>query len=164
MLLEIILLVVSFVAAIVSVAFIIGITVSHISDKVELKIKEENDYKDIEISRSVVNECWQETKPHLVWAIVVFIISSLTLISCLVIFTKKETIGVYNELEYDVEGIVSTYLDSNNNVKYKTDNSGITYIKIEKYVNVDNKYEITVYNYIKPKDFYDNKFNIFKKE
>ena len=76
------------------------------------------------------------------------IIGLILFVASLSQFIKTETIGVYNEYEYDIQAVMND-LPKSDKIYYDTDESGITYVKVEKYIYpVERQYRITVYNYI----------------
>lgn len=74
------------------------------------------------------------------------IVSCGLFIFCLCATEKKETIGIYNEYEYDIKAMLCDL--PKDKIIYKTDGSRMAYIKIEKYVfPISHQYYVTIYNY-----------------
>lgn len=85
-------------------------------------------------------------KKYMIMLISGVILCFSSFVFCLSATEKKETVGIYNEYEYDVKALL--YDLPKDKIIYTTDDSGMTYIKIEKYVfPTSHQYCITVYNY-----------------
>ena len=93
--------------------------------------------------------------------LVLFIISLVETINKM---GEKEEVAIYNEFDYNINDIVDKFLKYDNKyckIEFKTDESNIKYIKIENYINNQNTFLVSIYNFKLDKDYFDDQLRLY---